>query len=325
MNEIKKELLKGIDRSPDRICQFIKTSVFSDFKRKGVVIGVSGGVDSAVALSLCIRALGKDKVIGLLLPESESSESSLDLGAKLCKTYDIFYEEVPITRMLEAFDIYSKKIKIIRKYFPSYDDQIHKVCLCLPEDVLHKPSLSVPSLKIFENGTLISTEKLRAEDYLEIMSLQNVKQRTRMIIEYMYSEKNNYLVCGTTNKTEYLTGYFVKYGDGGVDIEPISDCYKTQIYAMANLLKIDRSIIDRPSSPDTWSFFVSDENFYWRMPYHILDILLFAQEHNLPLSTIMSNTGLSGEQINRAFKHINGMRNSAKFSLTTPSICSFEK
>jgi NAD+ synthase len=225
--------------------------------------------------------------------------------------------------MLESFEIYSKKNKIIRKYFPSYNQESQKICLCLPEDVLNKPSLSVPSLKLFENNTLIATEKLRAGDYLEIMSLQNVKQRTRMIIEYMYSEKNNFAVCGTTNKTEYLTGYFVKYGDGGVDIEPLSDCYKTQIYALAKILKIDPSIIERPSSPDTWSFFISDENFYWRMPFNILDKLLFAQEHNLPMNAIIENTNLLETQIMRAFKHIQGMRSSAKFLSMQPPICHF--
>jgi len=323
MIDISTELLRGIDGYTEKICRFIQTSVFSDLKRRGVVIGVSGGIDSAVALALCNRAVGKDKIIGLLLPESESSESSLELGEKLCKSYDIYYEEIPVTRMLESFQIYSKKNKIIRKYFPFYDQKTQKICLCLPEDVLNNPSLSVPSLKLFENNTLISTEKLRAEDYLEIMSLQNVKQRTRMIIEYMYSEKNNFAVCGTTNKTEYLTGYFVKYGDGGVDIEPLSDCYKTQIYALGKILKIDPSIIERPSSPDTWSFFISDENFYWRMPFNILDKLLFAQEHNLPVNVIIKNTGLSEEQISRAFKHIQGMRNSAKFLSMQPPICSF--
>ena len=324
MIDISSVFNKDLDKYPEKIFHFIQKSVFSTYKRKGIVLGVSGGVDSAVALALSVRAVGNKKIIGLMMPELESSESSLDLGIKLCDAFDVHYEVVPISKILDSFNIYSDKDRILRKYFPDYDDNTQKICLSLPYDVINKPSLSIPSLQLFEDNNSISTKKLNAQDYLEIMSLQNVKQRTRMIIEYKYAEKNNYLVCGTTNKTEYLTGYFVKYGDGGVDIEPLLECYKTQIYALAKMLNIDPLIIERPSSPDTWGHFISDENFYWRMPSKLLDKLLFAQEYNLPVTAIINNTGLSEEQIERAFKHINAMRNSAKFLSMIPPACSFD-
>ena len=125
-------------------------------------------------------------------------------------------------------------------------------------------------------------EKAVLSSISDMLSLQNVKQRTRMIVEYMHAEKMNYAVCGTTNKTEALLGFFVKYGDGGVDLEPIANCYKTQVYRLAELLGIDTRIIARAPSPDTWSHFTSDEEMSLRIPYDILDQLLFAERNHLP-------------------------------------------
>ena len=133
-----------------------------------------------------------------------------------------------------------------------------------------------------------------------------------MIVEYMFAEKMNYAVCGTTNKTELLTGFFVKYGDGGVDLEPIADCYKLQVYKLAELLHIDPRIISRAPSPDTWSHFTSDEEVSLRIPYDILDQLLYAQEHNLPAEIVQKSTNLDLQQIEWAYKHITSLKNAAK-------------
>ena len=142
--------------------------------------------------------------------------------------------------------------------------------------------LNIPSLILLKNRDTVGTKRLSAQQFFTVLSLQNVKQRTRMIVEYMYAEKMNYAVCGTTNKTELLTGFFVKYGDGGVDLEPIANCYKLQVYKLAELLHIDRRIIARAPSPDTWSHYTSDEEVSLRIPYDILDQLLYADEHHIP-------------------------------------------
>ena len=152
------------------------------------------------------------------------------------------------------------------------------------------------------------------------MSLQNVKQRTRMIVLYMQAEKMNYVVSGTTNKSELLTGYFVKFGDGGVDLEPIADMYKLQVYKLAELLNIDKNIISRAPSPDTWSHFTSDEDFYLRMPYEILDQLLYAEEHDLPQELVKKNTGLDAGQIEWAQKHIHSMKNASRLLQLAPPV-----
>jgi len=272
-------------------------------------------------LSECIvQELGKDNVYGLLLPEKESAPSSTSLGVEICESLEVSYEEVPISPILESLDIYDKKEQIIKRTCPEYDPRIHKTSLVLP-DFLNQGLLNVPYIQLIKDGEAIAKYRLKASDYLELIGLQNVKQRSRMLVQYMCAEKMNYAVCGTTNKTELTLGQFVKYGDGGVDIEPLADCYKTQVYALAKLINVDEAIIKRPPSADTWSHYTSDEEFYWRMPIHIMDQLLYAQEHRLSVEVIEKNTELSRETIQKAQRHIDRMRNTTAYVRTAPPIC----
>ncbi|MCQ1535226.1 NAD(+) synthase [Methanosarcina sp. KYL-1] len=302
-----------------RLRGFIKDQV-SGFKKKGVVMGVSGGIDSAVALTLCVRELGKDNVYGLLLPEKESAPSSKTLGAEVCESLGVAYEEVSISPILKSLDIYDKKEQIIKRTCPEYDSGIHKTSLVLP-DFLNQGLLNVPYIKLIKDGEEVAKYRLKAKDYLELIGLQNVKQRSRMIVQYMYAEKMNYAVCGTTNKTEMVLGQFVKYGDGGVDIEPLADCYKTQVYALAKYLNVNEAIIQRPPSADTWSHYTSDQDFYWRMPIHIMDQLLYAWEHELPVEVIEKNTELSRETILKAQRHIDRIKDTTEYVRAVPPIC----
>ncbi|UGV41751.1 NAD(+) synthase [Methanococcoides orientis] len=313
------ELNKDAEKNASQIRTFIEDRV-KDFKKKGIVVGVSGGIDSAVILALAVQAVGKENVYGLILPEEESAASSKELGARLCESMDVSYEEVPITPILQALDTYSKKDQIIKRTCPEYDPNIHKTSLVLPS-LLENDMLTIPSIRLVKDDEVVAKNRLKAKDYLELIGIQNVKQRSRMMIQYLYAEKNNYLVCGTTNKTEYLLGQFVKYGDGGVDIEPLSDCYKTQVYALANFLGIDKEIIERPPSADTWSSFTSDEDFFWRMPIHVMDQLLYSQEHDLPMEIIEKNTELSEEKINNVKRGIDKIKSASKYITSAPPIC----
>jgi len=258
-------------------------------------------------------------VYGLLLPEKESAPSSKTLGAEICESLGVEYEEVPISPILESLNIYEKKEQIIKRTCPEYDARIHKTSLILP-DFLDKEILNVPYIRLIKDGETIAKYRLKANDYLELIGLQGVKQRSRMIIQYMYAEKMNYVVCGTTNKTELVLGQFVKYGDGGVDLEPLADCYKTQIYALGKYLHINEEIMKRPPSADTWSHYTTDEEFYWRMPMHIMDQLLYSQEHHLSLQVIEKNTGLSGDKIEKAQRHINRIRNTTEYIRAAPPV-----
>jgi NAD+ synthase len=316
--QIMEELNRDIENLALNIRGFIKNQIVG-FKKKGVVLGVSGGIDSAVALTLCVQELGKENVYGLLLPEKESAPSSKTLGAEICESMGVPYEEVPISPILESLNIYEKKEQIIKKTCPEYDAGIHKTSLVLP-DFLNQGLLNVPYIRLIKDGETVAKYRLKASDYLELIGLQGVKQRSRMVIQYMYAEKMNYVVCGTTNKTELALGQFVKYGDGGVDLEPLADCYKTQIYALGKFLNVNEEIMKRPPSADTWSHYTTDEEFYWRMPINVMDQLLYSQEHNLPLQVIENNTGLSRDKIEQAQKHIKRIKDTTEYVRATPPI-----
>ncbi len=318
--DIKKEMLSNVADLKENLPGFIKKTVIDQFKKDGIVIGVSGGVDSALIATLAVEALGASHVYGLILPEKESNSSSRELAIQLCRKLKIPYSEVTITPVLQAFDIYAQKESLLKELFPQYDPAIHTTNLFLPPGIGSGTLLALPSIRLSNEKESVSTKRLSAQQYLKLISLQNVKQRTRMIALYMQAEKMNYVVSGTTNKSELLCGYFVKFGDGGVDIEPIADMYKLQVYKLSELLKIDKKIISRAPSPDTWSHFTSDEDFYLRMPYDILDQLLYAEEHNLPPEIVQKCTGLSSDQMNLAIKHIHSMKNASGMLQLAPPV-----
>jgi len=318
--DIKREMLRNSKALKENLTGFIKETVSHQLRKEGIVIGVSGGVDSAVVSALSVAAFGPDRVYGLILPEKESSPSSRELGIDLCKALKIRYEEVPITPMLESFNVYSGKEALIRELFPQYDPAIHTTSLTRPPMIAAEKVLNIPSLILLKNREVISTKRLSASQFFSVLSLQNVKQRTRMIVEYMCAEKMNYAVCGTTNKTELLTGFFVKYGDGGVDLEPIANCYKSQVYKLAELLHIDQRIISRAPSPDTWSHFTSDEEISLRIPYDILDQLLYADENHLPREIVQQSTKLDMGRIEWANKHILSLKNAARVLQLSPPV-----
>ena len=232
--EIKSAMLHDSEDLKRDLSTFIRETVRERYKKDGIVVGVSGGIDSAVVAALAVDALGADRVYGLILPEKESTPSSRELGIDLCKTLNIQYGEVPITPMLVSFGVYSGKEEFIRQIFPQYDPAYHSTSLTRPPIISEGRTLNIPSLVLLKDRETISTKRLSSPQFLHMLSLQNVKQRTRMIVEYMHAERLNYAVCGTTNKTEALLGFFVKYGDGGVDLEPIANCYKTQVYRLAD-------------------------------------------------------------------------------------------
>jgi len=285
----------------NRISDFIRDITVKDFKRRGAVIGLSGGIDSAVTGELCVRALGKERVLGLLLPERESNPISLEYGKKQAQKMGIEAETADITSRLNSLEVYQNRDAVIKGMFPEFDST-YKFHITLPQDLLDKDRFSYHSLTIEGSNGVRQSKRISGSDWLAISACQNIKQRTRMIMTYYYAEKNNYIVAGTTNKAEVVQGFYVKFGDGGVDIEPIAHLYKTQVYQLARHLGVIQEIISRPPSPDTYSLPVTDKEFYFCLEYEVLDLLLYAYENNVPPDDISSVLGLEKEQIERAFK-----------------------
>lgn len=309
--EFHKDILKLDSKSEvERICEFIRQEL-RDMKRDGIVVGLSGGIDSALCAALCVKAIGQDKVFGLILPEKESNPVSAEYAAKHAHQLGIETEKVDITPTLEAFGTYKKRDDMIRKAFPDYDSK-SKSKITLPADLLSKDSLNFFTLRIDDGKGNVKSARLNKMMLNGIVAATDTKQRTRMMHLYYYAEMKNYIVCGTTNKTELIEGFFVKYGDGGVDIEPLSHLYKAQVYQLSEYLGVVREIIERAPSPDTWSFQVSDEEFYFRIPYEILDLLLFAWEYNIPTDRVCEVMDLTAEQVKRAMRDFNAKYNATR-------------
>ena len=300
--EFNKDILRiNPEAETQRICDFIRRMALQDFKRKGAVVGISGGIDSALVSELAVRALGKEKVLGVFLPEKESNPISLEYAEKQAAKLGIETVKIDITENLESFGAYQRRNAIIRQVVPEFDDT-SKFHITLPQNLLEKDRLNYHSITVEYKDGKRETKRLSGTDWLEISACQNIKQRTRMIQFYYYAEKHNYIVTGTTNKSELLQGFFVKFGDGGVDIEPIAHLYKSQVYEMSKYLGVIQEVIDRPPSPDTYSLPVTDKEFYFCIDYELLDLLLYAYENDVPRRDISKALSLNEQQIDRVFR-----------------------
>lgn len=291
--------IKDIERSVIKLCDFIKDEITNKFQKAGAVVGISGGIDSAVTSALCTRSLGTKRVLGLIMPERESDPTSQIHAEKLAKQLGIKFEIVDITSILNAFGVYANKEQIIREKFPDFN--VHcKYRIVVPPKF--KNVIGVPFLEILDDKNTSHKLKISSSEFLNLTAATSIKHRVRMTLLYFYGEKNNMCVMGTTNKSEYLQGYFVKYGDGGSDIEPLVNLYKLQIYQLGRFLKLPDEILTKEASPDVWSFATTDEEFFYSVPYNVVDLLLYGREKKLSINEIQRLSKLSIDEIENLLK-----------------------
>lgn len=285
----------------DRIVQALRHNVGMVMRRRGAVLGISGGIDSSVCLALCVRAFGAAKVTALLLPDRDSDTESAVLARLLGQKFGVEPIPEPITPALEGFGCYTRRDEAIQRVFPEYDPATYKAKIVLPDNVLDEGTLNFFSLTIVTPEGEEKTQRLRLPEYFQIVAASNLKQRTRMAMVYYHAELRNYAVIGTPNKNEHAQGFFVKYGDGGADIRPIVHLYKTQVYQLADYLGIPDEIRSRPPTSDTYSAHQTQEEFFFRLPFATMDLLWYAQEHAVPIPEVVAALGLSEDQILRAY------------------------
>ncbi len=294
--------IKNLETSVENISNFIKNEVFEQFHKKGAIIGLSGGIDSAVTAALCIKSLGSKNVVGLIMPEKESDVKSQQLAQQIAKRFDIETKLIDISDILESFGVYQNKEKIVKDKFTDFNSACKYRVVVSPK---LENNIGMPYLEILDENNIQHKVKISSFDFLTLTAATSIKHRVRMTMLYYHGEKNNQAVIGTTNKSEYLQGYFVKYGDGGSDIEPLINIYKSQIYQIGEFFKIPEEIMKKDASPDVWSFTTNDEEFFYSVPYEIVDLILYARENDLSVNEIQKYSKMSTEKIENLLRFQN--------------------
>lgn len=246
----------------NKIARFIKDYV-EKAKAKGIVLGLSGGVDSSTAAALSAIALGGNRVLGLILPEKETYSPREVKHAKLvAEKFKIKTETIDITPTL----------KILQETIPVFD----------PEDRICKG---------------------------------NLKARTRMLYIYYYANKLNLIVCGSSDKSETMIGYFTKWGDVAADIAPLMDLYKTQVRKLAKHIGVPDEIVDKPPSPMLWPGQTAEEEI--GVKYELLDLILYGLEHFMKTDEIAEQLNIEKELVERIEKRWKNMEHKRRPPLTT--------
>jgi NAD+ synthase len=294
----------------------IKEQVLGTLRRRGVVLGVSGGIDSSVVATICARALGPDRVCCLLMPERDSSDDALRLGSLLCDHLGVPHQVEDIAPALAALGCYSRQAEAIRQIFPEYGEGWR--CKVTLPSILESDRLNVSMLTVESPAGEVKTSRMTSAAYLQIIAATNFKQRVRKMMEYYHADRLNYAVAGTPNRLEYDQGFFVKQGDGAADLKPIAHLYKTQVYALAAYLGVPAEIQGRPPTTDTFSMPQSQEEFYFSLPYDRMDLCLWAKNHGVPAAEAAPALGLTAAQVERVYKDIDAKRRTTRYLHTRP-------
>ena len=274
----------------------LKDDVTKKLKKRGAVVGISGGIDSSVVLALCAKTFGPDRVLGVMMPENDSNPDSLELAKKLSAKFNTKYVVENMTEAVAGFGCYKRRDEAIKNVFPEFNST-YKAKIILPTNLLEKETLNVFHLTIIGPDGKEKSERLPLKEYLQIVAASNFKQRSRMCMLYYHAESRNYAVIGTGNKNEHEQGFFVKYGDGGADIKPIAHLFKTQVFQLAEYLEVPEEIRKRTPTTDTYSAEQTQEEFFYRVPFAILDRVWFGWEKGVPAEDIASALGLSKENV----------------------------
>jgi len=316
---ISTELLRlDVQAETERITAWIRSTVFHDFRRKGAVVGVSGGIDSSVVAFLCARALGADRLQILFTPETDSSPDSYRLGSLVANSLGARSALEDISAILKGARCYERRDDAVRLVVPEYGPG-YKCKIVLP-GVLELDRYSIFSVVVQSPDGQIKKIRLTPEAYLGIVAATNFKQRARKMMEYYYADLLQYAVAGTPNLLEYDQGFFVKNGDGAADFKPIAHLYKSQVYQLAAYLGVPEEICQRPPTTDTYSLEQSQEEFYFTLPLEQMDVCLYGKNHSMSVRDLAQVTGMTEGTIERVYQMIESKRKVARYLHANPLV-----
>lgn len=299
----------------DRIVAWIRATLAQTLHRRGLVVAISGGVDSSVCAALAVRAVGAARVYALILPERDSSDRSAVDAGELARFLGVRVETQDIAPALAAIGCYRSRDEAVRRVLPDYreDWRIKVVIAGGREGGINHFRLvaEAPDGRRFD-------EPMALPEYLQIVAATNYKQRLRKTIEYHHADRLNYAVVGTPNRLEYDQGFFVKNGDGSADLKPIAHLYKSQVYALARYLELPESVATAEPTTDTYSLAQGQDEFYFALPWRSMDLALWAIDHDLPARVLCAPLGLDEAAAEAVYADIRAKRRTTRYLHLAP-------
>lgn len=311
-------VLENVSEEVEKIINRLREEVHGTLKRHGAVVGISGGIDSSVTLALSAKAFGGDKVLGIMLPEKDSSNESKDFALKLAHKFNVHTIEENITESLEGFGCYQRRDEAVKSIFTDYNPTDYKMKIGVNKRGLDQNLPPVFSITIIDKNGIEKSELLPVREYLQIVAASNFKQRCRMSMLYYHAERMHYAMIGTPNKHEVEQGFFVKYGDGGADVMPIAHLYKSQVYQLAEYLGVPTEIINRTPTTDTYTAEQTQEEFFFQMPHKEMDLLWYAFENDIDPAETGYIIGKTEEEINSIFRNFKRKQKTTEYLRMSP-------
>lgn len=302
----------------DRIVSWIRETLRGVLRKRGLVLGISGGIDSSVCAALAVRAIGPKNVLGLFMPENDSDPESLRLGRVVAETFGFDSTVEDIGPALAVMDCYGRRDGFIREVVPEYGPGwTSKIVF---DNALTTGGYNISSLLVRSPAGELRKLRLSAHVYLGIVAATNMKQRTRKQFEYYHADRLNFAVVGTPNRLEYDQGFFVKNGDGAADLKPIAHLYKSQVYQLAAYLGVPAEVRSRPPTTDTYPLAQTQEEFFFALPYEKMDVCLYGLDNGVPSAEVGSAISLSAAQVEAVWKDIAAKRKAARYLHMPPII-----
>ncbi len=300
----------------DRIAEATRTALARTLRRRGLVVGISGGIDSSVTAALCVRAVGPDKVIGLQMPERHSAAETLKLSDLVADRLGIRRVPIDITPVLEAVGYYDKYDAAVREAVPGYGPGWRSK-IVVSETAEDKAYTFFSIVAASTDGREVR-QRLDLGAYLAIVASTNFKQRIRKMLEYYHADLHNYAVAGTPNRLEYDQGFFVKLGDGAADIKPIAHLYKTQVYELARVLGLPEAVVSRPPTTDTYSLPQGQDEFFFAVPYEAMDLCLYGKNHGYSPEEVAPAARLTPGRVKAIYQDIDRKRATTRYLHLSP-------